>query len=404
MKVCLFTDTLGDVNGVSRFIRTAGDTAAAHGRDLTIITSTRLTMPAGAHFINFDPLYARRMPMYEHLEIAVPPWFAMGRAVAAMKPDAIHVSTPGPVGTAGRRIARKLGVPLLGTYHTDFPAYLEHLSHDSVLGAMTAGVMKWFYAPFDRIFSRSEEYIDAMVAVGLDRARMRRLRPGMDTTAFRPEFRDPAIWTRLGVDDRPGVVRVLSCGRVSVEKNLPLLTRAWIKARETLRGRGVEARLVVVGDGPYLAAMRAALGGADADFVGFRHGRELSTIYASCDLFAFPSETDTLGQVVMEAQASGLPALVSDIGGPKSIVVDGVTGRVIRGGGEAAWAAAMADLVADAERRRRMGAEGYRHLQGFGFLASFEHFWGEHEAAVGEHQRGAAPRIHHRDTETQRRA
>jgi glycosyltransferase involved in cell wall biosynthesis len=391
MKVCLFTDTLGDVNGVSRFIRNAGDTAAAHGRDLTILTSTRLRMPVGAHFVNFDPLYARRMPMYEHLELAVPPWFAMARAVVAMKPDAIHVSTPGPVGMAGRRLARKLGVPLLGTYHTDFPAYLEHLSHDSVLGAMTAGVMQWFYAPFDRIFSRSEEYIDAMVAAGLDRARMRRLRPGMDTTAFRPDFRDASIWGRLGVDDRPGVVRVLSCGRVSVEKNLPLLTQAWIKARATLRGRGVDARLIVVGDGPYLAAMKSALAGMGADFLGFRHGRELSTIDASCDLFAFPSETDTLGQVVMEAQASGLPALVSDIGGPKSIVVDGVTGRVVRGGTVDAWGAAIADLAWDADLRRRMGIEAHRHLQGFGFRESFEHFWGEHEAAVAEHRARSAP-------------
>jgi glycosyltransferase involved in cell wall biosynthesis len=384
MKVCLFTDTLGDVNGVSRFIRTAGETAAATGRDLTVITSTRMTMPAGRHFVNFDPIYARRMPAYEHLEIAFPPWLAMVRAVAVMKPDAIHVSTPGPVGVAGRRLARKLGVPLLGTYHTDFPAYLEHLTHDSVLGAMTAGVMKWFYGPFDRIFSRSEEYIDAMVAAGLDRSRMRRLRPGMDTSAFRPEFRDTGLWSRLGVDARAGVVRVLSCGRVSVEKNLPLLAQAWAKARGVLRERGVEARVIVVGDGPYKAAMERDLAGLDVDFLGFRHGRELSAIYASCDLFAFPSETDTLGQVVMEAQASGVPALVSDIGGPKSIVVNGVTGRVIRGGRSEAWAAAIADLAADADLRRRMGAEAHRHLQGFGFLASFEHFWGEHEAAVDE--------------------
>src|SRR5690606_6677947 len=120
--------------------------------------------------------------------------------------------------------------------------------------------------------------------------------------------------------------------RVSVEKNLPLLARAWPRARRLAAARGIEAELIVVGDGPHREEMAAALCGERAHFLGFRRGMELSRLYASSDLFIFPSVTDTLGQVVLEAQASGLSALVSDRGGPREVVADGVSGLVIPGG------------------------------------------------------------------------
>lgn len=391
MRVVLFTDTLGDVNGVSRFIRNAGDRAAATGRRLTVVTSTRLVIPDAPHFVNFPPRAAGRMPRYEHLELAWPPRGRMLREIAALRPDAVHVSTPGPVGLAGRGLAKKLGAPLLGTYHTDFPAYLEHLFEDAVMGEITSAVMRWFYAPFDRLFSRSEEYMTRMQAAGLDRARMVKLHPGMDTEAFHPRFRDETIWTKVGTGaGPPSRVRIISCGRVSVEKNLPMLARAWTAADDELQRRSIDAELVVVGDGPYLGRMREELAGRRASFAGFRFGADLASIYASGDLFVFPSVTDTLGQVVMEAQASGLPVLVSDRGGPRSMIVpDGPdqTGRVLPGDDANAWARAIVELAADQPRRRRMGAAAHRHMQRYSFAASFEDFWSVHQRAVDEHRR-----------------
>lgn len=384
MRVCLFTDTLGDVNGVSRFIRNAADQAAASGRSLTVLTSTRLPIPAAPHFRNIPPRIAGKMPKYEHLEIVLAPRRGLLRAAAELKPDVIHVSTPGPVGLVGRRAARALGVPLVGTYHTDFPAYVERLFDDSVMGSIATGVMRWFYTPFDRIFSRSEEYMDSMESAGLDRSRMVRLRPGMDTTLFRPELRNPSIWSRmpgpaLSYSSLPGEpVRILSCGRVSIEKNLPLLVDAWRNASPLLASRGVAAELVVVGDGPYLTTMKERLSRTPTRFLGFRHGRELSELYASSDFFVFPSTTDTLGQVVMESQASGLPALVSDIGGPRSMIVEHATGHVLSGRDADAWTRAIVDLACDRDRRRRMGAAAHRHMAQYGFAASFDHFWSVH--------------------------
>lgn len=396
MRICLFTDTLGDINGVSRFIRNAGDTGAAMGKPLTVLTSTRMEIPKAPHFVNVAPIVAMRMPGYEHLEVALPgPWELLRKA-RELRPDVIHVSTPGPVGLTGRWVAKKLGVPLAGTYHTDFPAYVEQLFDDVVMGSLTAELMAWFYRPFRRVFARSPEAMRGMEAAGLDPTRFVTLRAGMDTEAFHPRFRDASIWERLG-GGSPGTVRVLSCGRVSVEKNLPLLTRAWAGAgaAERLAAMGVRAQLVVVGDGPYLGEMKRALGATHAAsdgagqlpllppvFLGFRHGAELSAIYASSDLFVFPSMTDTLGQAVMEAQASGLAALVSDQGGPKGIIEPGRTGVVIPGTDVEAWTRGIVELAADADRRARMGAAAHERMKAFSFSSSFDHFWAVHAEVV----------------------
>jgi glycosyltransferase involved in cell wall biosynthesis len=371
MRVCLLTDTLGDVNGVSRFVRAMAEEAAATGRDLHAASSTRFEVPARPNLVNFRPRLARPMPGYANLEIVPPPARRLRRWLRERRPDAVHISTPGPVGLTGRWVARRLGIPLLGTYHTDFPAYVAQLLGDPALSRATAGYMRWFYRPFARVLTRSAAYIPAVRALGIPAERITPLRPGIDVEAFHPRHRDESIWARLGV---PPGVKVLYVGRVSIEKNLPLLARAWASLRPA------DATLVVVGDGPYRAAMERDLAGAR--FLGFRHGPELSAIYASADLFAFPSATDTLGQSVMEAQASGLPAIVSDVGGPSEIVRHGATGLIAPAHAPNAWAAAIRSLLTDTPARLRMAAAAGQHLRDASIARSFEHFWALHEEAV----------------------
>jgi len=178
---------------------------------------------------------------------------------------------------------------------------------------------------------------------------------------------------------------VLYVGRVSVEKNMPQLTEVWKKVHAACRARGLDAELIVVGDGPYRAEMEKTLRGRDAIFLGFRHGEELSTIYASSDMFAFPSTTDTLGQVVMESQGSGLAVIVTDEGGPKEVVEDGQTGFVIAAEDVDAWSARIVELIADSQRRRAMGAAAFEAMQKYSLVNSFEHFWEVHTRAWQDH-------------------
>lgn len=384
IRVCLFTDTLADVNGVSRFIQNIANVSERSRRSLHVLTSTRLGVPDRTNIMNFRPIVAGAMPRYENLELALPPAQAMMQAAQALRPDAIHISTPGPVGIVGLAAARKLGIPVLGVYHTDFPAYIDHLFDDSALTWMSLASMRLFYGRFAAIFTRSHDYALRLRDLGIPGSRLVRLRPGIDTSRFDPRFRDDHIWARVGLPPEAyKSPKVLYAGRISIEKNLLLLAQAWTMLRR-LMGQGSAAvpQLVVVGDGPYRASMAERLSGEGAHFLGFRHGAELSAIYASSDVFAFPSTTDTLGQVVMEAQSSGLPVLVSDRGGPREVVTDGVTGRVLQAGDAAAWAHTMAELIESPDLRSRMGAAGHAAMQAMSIEASFEHFWSVHEGEV----------------------
>lgn len=397
MRLLLFTDTLHDVNGVSRFIRNVGEQAAAAGRELHIITSTRLPAPPDAqrpHIHNIPPMYARPMPGYPQLELAIPRRARMLRAAERLAPDVVHVSTPGPVGTLGRRFAAVHGLPLIGTYHTDFPAYIDHLFDEPVFTWLCTAHMSWFYRRFARVFTRSLDYADSMQRLGIRRDRIVRLHPGIDTAVFDARFRDDSgtIWrglASLGVRERS--VKALYVGRVSVEKNLPMLAKVWPAARAACRERGIDAQLLVIGDGPYRAQMQRDLAGSDTVFLGFRHGAELSTIYASSDLFIFPSTTDTLGQVVMESQSVGLPVIVTDQGGPSEVVDDGITGFVLPAGPAAhqRWVLTIAQLLSDPALRRRMGEAGRAKMAPMTIRHSFDHFWQVHEQALAEHAPGA---------------
>lgn len=375
-RILLFTDTLGDVNGVSRFLQSLARLALQHRLHLTILTSTRVPVPDLSNIINLPPLLAVPLPGYPDLELALPPWRALDRLARELRPDAVHVSTPGPVGLLGARAARRLGVPILATYHTDFPAYVHHLFDDPILTHAARAFMRRVHLPCDRVLVRSDAYRPPLLAMGVAPARLRRLTPGIRLQDFHPRFRDRAIWRH--VDHHPAsALRVLYVGRVSVEKNLPMLVEAW---RE-IDSRATHAVLTIVGDGPYLEPMRAALVGTRTSFLGVRHAAELSRLYASSDLFVFPSTTDTLGQVVLEAQASGLATLVSDQGGPREVVRHAVTGLALPARRDA-WVSAIVNLLDDHAQRHRLAAAAHEHAQQFSIEGTFERFWREHEDAI----------------------
>ena len=389
MRVSLFTDTLGDINGVSRFIQNVAAQANRTGRDLRVVTSTSFVCPDWPNVYNFEPVFATRMPKYEQLELVLPPLLKILRHVDEHQPDVIHISTPGPVGLIGFIAAKMLRIPVLGVYHTDFPAYIDHLFDDHAFTASTRAYMRFFYEPFTAIFTRSEQYIDALDNLGMRRERILPLMPGLETEQFNPSFQDLSIWDDLEAEgfaaiSRPSV-KVLYVGRVSVEKNMPFLTAVWKRVAKKCAQNNIPTDLVVVGDGPYRPQMQQELTGCNAHFLGFRHDHELSTIYASADLFAFPSTTDTLGQVVMESQSSGLPVIVTDQGGPKEVVTHAQTGFVLSAENADTWVEHLFELISDDTRRREMSSNAVEAMKGYDIAHSFEDFWQVHVQAWHDH-------------------
>ncbi len=383
MRVLLFTDTLADVNGVSRFIQALARHARQTGRDLDVATSSRRPLPPAPNLLNLPRWLAVPMPGYPDLDLTMVRRRQALDLARRLEPDVIHASTPGPLGLAARWVARRLRLPLVCTHHTNFPAYMHRLFDDEALAHAARLYLRWFFAPAQRIIARSAQTRRDLLDLGVPDRRVTAFAPGIDTRAFLPRFRDPALWSRL--DPRPHAaqgpapVRILYVGRVSIEKGLDRLADLWPGLVARARALGHAPRLIIVGDGPWLEPMRRRLAlGPCADtarFLGFRHAGELSAIYASADLFVFPSDTDTLGQSVIEAQCSGLPVIVSDRGGQAALVLHRRTGLIVPGHDPAPWRSALLGLIADAERRHAMARAAAEHGATFTFSRSFEEWW-----------------------------
>ena len=371
-KVLLFTDTLCDVNGVSRFIQDISKLAHQKGLAFYVVTSTVKTCPDLPNVRIIKPSFRTRMPFYPDLDLVFPSYRKLKSITEEIDPDVVHISTPGFVGLMGRRIARKRSIPVLGTYHTDFPAFAYNNMPYTIVKQVGNRVMQWFYRDFRALFVRSEAYQKIVREdVRFDPAKIHTLKAGIDTRKFHPGYRDMEIWQEYGIPERS--VKALYVGRFTKEKNFPLLLELWKAYYAQSQNKNI-----------YLITV-----GGDLDdslfekyhirSLGIKRGEELSKIYAGSDLFLFPSTTDTLGQVVMEAMSSGLPVIVSDKGGPQTLIgKEREAGYAIDVKERALWLEKIKALMEDEVLRRELGENGHQIIARMDIEKSIEAFWKVH--------------------------
>ena len=374
MRVVLFTDTLGDLNGVSRFISDMAQTARERQDSLQVITSSAKPCPDAENIHNFPPRIRLKMPYYNELDLAFPPSKDIEDFVRFLDPEVIHISTPGPVGILGRKIAKKLGVPILGTYHTDFPAYIRDNTGSMLLKKVTDRIMRRFYSPFSHMFSRSQMYETIMSEeIGIKADKISTIPAGTNLKRFAPHHREEGYWERFNIPKKS--VKVLYVGRLSVEKNIPFLLKIWQKLQQEYNG--INADLILIGEGKLKSE---ALLQERVHPIGPIYTEALSNMYAASDIFVFPSVTDTLGQVVMEASASGLATLVSNQGGPQSLMNTRLqNGYVIEANNTDEWVALLKRLIEDAMLRLTLGEGAHQNMRDFDIKHSYEHFWQMHQ-------------------------
>jgi glycosyltransferase involved in cell wall biosynthesis len=240
-------------------------------------------------------------------------------------------------------VASALHLPMVGSFHTDLAAYARILSGSAWLGRLMREFLRWPYGRCERIFVPSEATRQTLVRGELDPSKIQIWRRGVSTEQFTPARRSEALRQQWNVGPRR--LAVLYVGRVSKEKGLDLLR----PLSDRLRRSGIDHQLVIVGDGPMRCELAAFC--PEAVFTGTLPVEEVATAMASADLFVFPSRTDTAGNVVLEAQASGLPVLVTDEGGPQEHMFDGETGHVCAD--LRAFARRITELTWNAERRGR---------------------------------------------------
>jgi glycosyltransferase involved in cell wall biosynthesis len=373
IKVLLFTDTFCDVNGVSRFIQDISLLAQKEGLSFFVVTSSVKECPKFEGVEIFEPKFRMKIPFYPDLDLTFPSYRALERYTDQINPDVVHISTPGFVGLMGRRIAKNRSIPMVGTYHTDFPGFAYKNIPFEIVRKIGNLLMQVFYKEFCALFVRSEAYKQIVHHdVKFDLSQIHALQAGIDTRKFNTSFKEVKIWERYGVPKE--ATKALYVGRLTKEKNFPMLLELWKAYYEKSRDKNVY--LIVLGgtfeDERLFEAYHIKA-------LGIKKGEELSRLYASSDLFLFPSTTDTLGQVVMEAMSSGLPVIVSDQGGPKTLIDEkNRQGYAINVNQKQQWIDTIEKLMNDSRLRQEFGENGANHIAGMTIEKSFETFWQVH--------------------------
>ena len=367
-KRAWFTDTLEDVNGVATTIRKMTAAGAAAGKDLIVVTSRNELTVDDIPIKNFKPIGEFELPEYELQKLSFPPILQMLDYIQRERFSEIIISTPGPIGLTALLAAKMLNLQTSGIYHTDFPQYVRILTEDSFLESVTWSYMQWFYGQLDIVFVNSEEYRQSWIKRGFDPMKLKIFPRGLDTELFHPRRRDPAFFEKF-CGGRNGELRLLYVGRVSKEKDLDLLAEAYRR----LRSENLPIQLIVVGQGPYSEAFAQSL--PEACFTGYLTGDDLAAAYASADIFVFPSTTDTFGNVIIEAQASGIPVVVSDSGGPKELVQNNQNGLITRSHDVEHLTDALRRLIVDQGLRERLRANARESVANRSWPSAFTKFW-----------------------------
>ena len=368
VRMAHFTDTFYDTNGVALTIQQQVTVALRNGKPLQVITCNDIPGLQQEGVTTFKPIGTYDLPEYEDQRLFYPPLLEMLRYCYEQGFTRIHSATPGPIGLAALAIARILKLPFCGTYHTQLPQYAQLLTGDEAVEELTWKFVVWYYDQMDLIYAPSESTRQELIERGIREEKILLYPRGIDIERFTPEKRNGYYAARYGVR---ADIHLLYVGRVSREKNLDILAAAYRK----IRAAYPNTHLIVVGDGPYREEMQRRLSDLPCTFTGTLDGDDLVKAYASADLFLFPSTTDTFGNVVLEAQACGLPVVVSDQGGPVENMLPGKTGLVARGNDVEVFRDAVVSLLESPRRLKTMGLEARRYMQERSFDAAFLQTW-----------------------------
>ncbi len=383
-RVAYFPDSFHEVNGVAHTSRhfeafarrrnlpflcvRAGGSEPALTQDGNVST---LELPRGSlsfaleKDLRFDPAFPRHIPLIEDV-------------LARFQPDLIHITGPSEVGMLGAGLARALELPLAASWHTNVHEYAAQRSErflrllpppaagaaEHTIEDVSMALAARFYSIAHLLFAPNAD-----LCALLDRLTGRRcfLMPrGVDAALFHPSKR-----TR-GARDRQRILGFV--GRLSIEKNVTLLASI---QQELERMGTADFRFLIVGHGAEDSWLRRNMPRAETP--GVLRGEALSVAYANMDLFVFPSHTDTFGNVVLEAMASGVPAIVTPDGGPKTIVRDGETGRIVPDEG---FAAAVAGILADPAKHAAMRLAARAFAETMSWDAVFEGVYDAYETIL----------------------
>jgi glycosyltransferase involved in cell wall biosynthesis len=373
MRVALFTETfLPKVDGIVTRLRHTIDHLQRQGHQVLVFCPDGgLQEHCGSEVCGIP---AFPLPLYPEVQMALPR-LSIGASLSKFRPDLIHVVNPAVLGLGGIFFAKTRGLPLVASYHTHLPKYLPHYGLAHLEGLL------WFLLRLGHNqavlnLCTSSAMVEELAAHGIQRTDL--WQRGVDTETFHPREADPAMRDRL-TQGHPEAPLLIYVGRLGAEKDIERI--------KPMLAAVPGARLAIVGDGPHREALQATFADTPTNFVGYLAGRELASAYSVADVFVFPSRSETLGLVLLEAMAAGCPVVAAKAGGIPDIVTDGVNGYLFDPVDEMAAIAVTQKLLGDPRERLAMGARARSEAERWS--------WGAATEQLVDYYRGVVDRSMH---------
>lgn len=327
---------------------------------------------AGTRIVSFQ---AKQMPFYPELPI-VPPWVRPAKILEEYQPDVVHLVNPTSLGLAGLLAAKRLGIPVLASYHTDMPGFAEHW-HLGFLSPTIYAIYREIHNQCDLNVCPSEFTRRQLVEHGFEEVHV--WRGGVDIELYSPSKRDPS-WRQRLTDGHPDRRLLLYIGRVSVEKRIDRLLPV-VKALPDIS-------LAIIGDGPKRKELEELFAGTNTLFTGYLKGEDLARAYAAGDVFVFTGDKETFGNVVVEAMASGLPVVAPNSGGVTDLVMNRVSGLLYEPGNTHELVSAVTTLVNDPELAERFGEAGRSLAEKRTWEVTLDELLGYYESLLADGKQG----------------
>jgi glycosyltransferase involved in cell wall biosynthesis len=359
VRIAFFTETfLPKVDGiVTRLTKTVEHLVAAGDEVLIFCPEGAPDTFLGARVVGVPAL---PLPLYPELKLALPRP-AVSEALDRFQPDLVHVVNPAVLGLGGIWLARTRGLPLVASYHTHLPKYLEHYGM-GMLEPLLWELLKTAHNQAQLNLCTSTAMVNELAAKGIQHTAL--WQRGVDTELFRPSLRSSAMRARLHGDHGDTGNLLLYIGRLSAEKQIERIRPVLTALPQT--------RLALVGDGPHRNQLERFFEGTATTFVGYLAGEDLASAYASGDAFLFPSSTETLGLVLLEAMAAGCPVVGANRGGIPDIVSHGDNGCLYDPDDPPSLIAAVNGLLGDEEARRTLRASAREEAERWNWAGATE--------------------------------
>lgn len=346
MKVAVFTDTyLPQINGVTNTLNNLINYFETSGIEYKIFTPKYEIEQQDQ---NIESFHSIKFIFYPENRLAIPSKSRIHSILSEFQPDIIHIMTEFNLGLAGLNYGRSHGIPTITNYTTNFSQYTDYYKINFLKQPLW-NYLKWFHTQSDLTLCPSETVRKVLHVHGIPNTAI--FSRGIDFNGFHPSNRTYELRRKMGIEDK---IAFLYVGRVSFEKDLDILCKSYQTICQTYKER---VTMVITGEGPYLEKCKQMFP-KDTIFTGYKKGKELKELYASCDIFTFPSSTETFGNVVLEAMASGIPIIGADAGGVGEIIKHRVTGLKFAERNAEQLTKYMAELIENYDLREYLKTNG----------------------------------------------